>query len=97
MSHSWHLVYIITCVLSRGFFGPLGKKDQETGRGGDTEICRLEFVYNSAMDREHQEPPRPPLEPVDCEEAGCVSGVVLLVAVAVTVVMLFIWVLRKVW
>jgi hypothetical protein len=48
------------------------------------------------MDAEDQEPPRPPIAPVDSEEAGCVSGMVLLVAIAVTVVMLFIWVLRKI-
>ena len=53
--------------------------------------------YNSFMDSEHQEPPRPPIAPVDSEEAGCVSGVLLLVFTAVTVVMLFIWVLRKAW
>jgi hypothetical protein len=49
------------------------------------------------MDAKDQEPPRPPIEPVDGEESGCVSGVLLLVFTAVTVVMLFIWVLRKVW
>jgi hypothetical protein len=49
------------------------------------------------MEQNEREPPRPPIAPVDDEEAGCVSGVVLLVFTAVTVVMLFIWVLRKVW
>ena len=49
------------------------------------------------MDDDQQEPPRPPIAPVDNEEAGCVSGVLLLVFMAVTVVMLFIWVLRKAW
>jgi hypothetical protein len=48
------------------------------------------------MDSQDQDPPRPPIAPVDGEETGCVSGVVLLVAIAVTVVMLFIWVLRKI-
>ena len=52
-------------------------------------------VYNSRMDAEEQEPPRPPIAPLDSEEAGCVSGMVLLVAIAVTVVMLFIWVWRR--
>jgi hypothetical protein len=47
------------------------------------------------MNETHEEPPRPPLEPLDSEESGCVSGMVLMVALAVTVVMLFIWVLRK--
>jgi hypothetical protein len=49
------------------------------------------------MEKGDQEPPRPPIAPVDSEEAGCVSGMVLLVAIAVTVVLLFIWLLRKVW
>ncbi|MEX2138665.1 MAG: hypothetical protein WD894_05350 [Pirellulales bacterium] len=49
------------------------------------------------MNTEDQEPPRPPIAPVDSEEAGCVSGIVLMVFTVVTVVMLFIWLLRKVW
>jgi hypothetical protein len=48
------------------------------------------------VDDDEQEPPRPPLQPgLDGEEAGCVSGMVLVVALGVTVVMLFIWLLRK--
>jgi hypothetical protein len=47
------------------------------------------------MNDAHDDPPRPPLEPLDGEERGCVAGMVLLVAIGVTVVMLFIWMLRK--
>jgi hypothetical protein len=35
------------------------------------------------------------LEPLDSEESGCVAGMVLLVAIGVTVLMLFIWMLQK--
>ena len=49
------------------------------------------------MNEPHEEPPRPPSAPLDNEEAGCVSGAVLLVAIAVTGIMLFLWLLRKFW
>jgi len=57
-----------------------------------------EFMFTIGRMDDEQEPPRPPLQPgLDGEEAGCVSGMVLLVALAVTVIMLFIWMLRKAW
>ncbi len=49
------------------------------------------------MESQPDDPPRPPLEPVDHEEAGCVSGMIVLVALLVTAAMLFIWFMRKVW
>jgi hypothetical protein len=61
---------------------------------GHLLVTRITIPY---MELNDQQPPRPPIAPVDSEEAGCVSGVVLLVAIALTVVMLFIWVWRKVW
>ena len=75
------------------------------GRGEDREYAGLCTTYEEVgmvtitwMDDDDQEPPRPPLQPgLDGEEAGCVSGMVLVVAVGLTVIMLFIWLLRKAW
>jgi hypothetical protein len=46
------------------------------------------------MDDE-REPPRPPLEPLDNEETGCVSGMVLIVAVLCFFAMVVLWFVRK--
>ena len=46
------------------------------------------------MNETQEEPPRPPLEPLDSEESGCVAGMVLLVAIVVCALLVFIWLLR---
>jgi hypothetical protein len=47
------------------------------------------------MDESHEEPPRPPLEPLASEETGCVSGMVLIVAVLCFFALVVLWFVRK--
>jgi hypothetical protein len=47
------------------------------------------------MENEHEEPPRPPSGPIDNEETGCVSGMVLIVAVLCFFALVVLWFVRK--